>query len=318
MFDPLTAAIGVGGSLLNGILGSAGAGQQSDAALNAAKMQSDAYNNASALQNQQYQQTRQDLSPYIQSGQNALGGLGSVGLGSQFDISSQYNPYQQYQSSQGLPQFQSFGISPESYYNQATTPFSFDPQSDPGYQFRLQQGLNALQGSAAAQGGLFSGQTGKDITDYAQGMASQEFQNAFNRDLAQKQNLSQAYGLGSGQNLAQQQQGFNQDLAGRQFGSQEFYNAMNADQQNRINAYNRLLGLAGLGQSAAAQSGQFGQNAASQIGNYGLGGAQALGAGGQQAAGYGSGALQNWGNQLGGLAGTYMKYDMLKNLLKKG
>jgi hypothetical protein len=315
MFDPFTAAIGIGGSLLSGAFGSIGAGQQADASRYAARMQADAARRAADLQNQQYQQTRQDLSPYMQAGQNALGGLGSVGLGSQFDVSSQYDPYQQYQASQGLPQFQGFGVSPESYYQQATMPFQFNPESDPGYQFRLQQGLGALEGSAAARGGLFSGQTGKDLTDYAQGMASQEYQNAFNRDLAQKQNLGQAYGLGSGQNLAQQQQGFNQDLTGRQFGSQEFYNAMGADQQNRMNAYNRLFGLAGMGQNAAAQAGQFGQNSASQIGNYGLGGAQALGAGGQQAAGYGAGALQNWGNQLGGLAGTYMNYNMLKNLM---
>ena len=55
--------------------------------------------------------------------------------------------------------------------------------SDPGYQFRMQQGMQALQRSAAARGGLLSGGTLKGITDYSQGAASQEFGNAWNRQM---------------------------------------------------------------------------------------------------------------------------------------
>jgi hypothetical protein len=52
---------------------------------------------------------------------------------------------------------------------------------DPSYAWRLAEGEKALQGSAAARGGLLSGATLKGISDYAQNAASQEYNNAFNR-----------------------------------------------------------------------------------------------------------------------------------------
>lgn len=54
----------------------------------------------------------------------------------------------------------------------------------PDYQFRLGQGLNAVQGSAAAQGGLYSGNALRAITDYGSGLAAGEFGNYVNRQLA--------------------------------------------------------------------------------------------------------------------------------------
>ena len=59
---------------------------------------------------------------------------------------------------------------------------------DPGYQFRLNEGAKAVQGSASAQGGLLSGAAMKAMQRYGQGYASNEFANAFNRDTANKQN----------------------------------------------------------------------------------------------------------------------------------
>ena len=56
-----------------------------------------------------------------------------------------------------------------------------DYQEDPGYKFRLDQGSQALERSAAARGGLLSGGHLKDLTDYQQGVASQEYGNAYNR-----------------------------------------------------------------------------------------------------------------------------------------
>ena len=52
---------------------------------------------------------------------------------------------------------------------------------DPGYQFRLDQGNKAINNSAASKGNLLSGATMKAIGTYSQGLASQEFQNAFSR-----------------------------------------------------------------------------------------------------------------------------------------
>lgn len=47
--------------------------------------------------------------------------------------------------------------------------------ASPGYKFRLAEGAKALEQSAAARGKLFSGQTGKALTEYGQGVASDEF-----------------------------------------------------------------------------------------------------------------------------------------------
>lgn len=62
------------------------------------------------------------------------------------------------------------------------TPFSMAQfQQDPGYEFRMSEGMKALERSAAARGGLMSGATLKGIQRYAQDLASQEYTNAFNR-----------------------------------------------------------------------------------------------------------------------------------------
>lgn len=52
---------------------------------------------------------------------------------------------------------------------------------DPAYQFRLGEGLKALDRQAAARGGLISGGALKAAQRYGQDYASQEFGNAYNR-----------------------------------------------------------------------------------------------------------------------------------------
>ena len=56
-----------------------------------------------------------------------------------------------------------------------------DFNADPGYAFRLTEGIKALDRTAAARGGLMSGAQLKGISDYGQNTASQEYTNAFNR-----------------------------------------------------------------------------------------------------------------------------------------
>jgi hypothetical protein len=53
-------------------------------------------------------------------------------------------------------------------------------QSDPGYQFAFNQGLTAVNNSAAAQGGRLGGNTLQALTQYGQGVANQEFFNQLN------------------------------------------------------------------------------------------------------------------------------------------
>lgn len=54
-------------------------------------------------------------------------------------------------------------------------------QTDPGYQFRLGQGQRAVEQSAAARGGLNSGNTLRALTEYGQNVGSNEFGNYWNR-----------------------------------------------------------------------------------------------------------------------------------------
>jgi hypothetical protein len=61
-------------------------------------------------------------------------------------------------------------------------PFSMeDYQADPGYGFRLSEGMKLLERSAANRGNLLSGGALKGITRYGQDMASNEYANAYNR-----------------------------------------------------------------------------------------------------------------------------------------
>ena len=54
-------------------------------------------------------------------------------------------------------------------------------QADPGYSFRMSEGMKGLERSAAARGGLLSGATLKGIQRFGQDLGSQEYMNAFNR-----------------------------------------------------------------------------------------------------------------------------------------
>ena len=68
------------------------------------------------------------------------------------------------------------GLSPTELANQ-----QFNFQSDPGYGFRLSEGLKAIEQGAAARGGLLSGNTLKASQRFGQDLASQEYGNAFQR-----------------------------------------------------------------------------------------------------------------------------------------
>jgi hypothetical protein len=66
------------------------------------------------------------------------------------------------------------------------TPEMFAKGQDPGYQFRLKEGMRALENSASARGNLLSGGTLKGIQRFGQDLASTEYQNAFNRYQAER------------------------------------------------------------------------------------------------------------------------------------
>jgi hypothetical protein len=119
------------------------------AANKASQTQADAANRSADLQYQQYQDTVQRQKPFYDVGVNAL---------------------------------------PELVAASKYTPFTMDQfQQDPGYAFRLKEGQQALDRSAAARGGLISGGALKAATRYGQEMGSQEYTNAFNRYQAARQ-----------------------------------------------------------------------------------------------------------------------------------
>jgi hypothetical protein len=79
------------------------------------------------------------------------------------------------------------------YASAEFTPANFLANQDPGYAFRMSEGLKGLERSAAARGGLLSGSALKGITRYGQGLASDEYQNAFNRYQTSRTNTLNPY-----------------------------------------------------------------------------------------------------------------------------
>ena len=71
-----------------------------------------------------------------------------------------------------------------------------DLTQDPGYQFRLQQGQDALSRSLNAQGLGQSGAAVKAATEYSQGLADQTYNDAYQRWLQQNSQLSGLSGTG--------------------------------------------------------------------------------------------------------------------------
>lgn len=79
------------------------------------------------------------------------------------------------------------GLSPLSLDTQAGD-FSFnrdDLLNDPGFQLRRDEALKSLSNFGTAQGRLLSGATGKAFQDRAAALASEEVNNAFNRQLSE-------------------------------------------------------------------------------------------------------------------------------------
>ena len=185
------------------ILGSAVLGAYG--ANKASKTQAQAATQAADIQKSQFEQTREDQAPYREAGYNALAEM--------------------QRTAGNVPGAFKFGMG--------------DFQQDPGYAFRLSEGQKALDRQAAARGGLISGGALKAAGRYGQDMASQEYQNAYNRALT----------------------GYNTDVA----------------RENQL--YNRQAALAGIGQTSTNLVGQAGQNYANNAGNLMTSGAAANAAG---------------------------------------
>ena len=160
--------LSAGGSILGGLIGSG-------AAQSAAGTQAQSAQNALDFQKQQFATTQAQGAPYRGAGYNALNTLGGLGSGT----------YQMYDA-QGNPTGAGTGTG---YLTKEYTPADFAQGIDPGYQFRLQQGQEATNRMANMGGGMISGNALRGVQDYTQGLASQEYGNAFNRFQTNRTNI---------------------------------------------------------------------------------------------------------------------------------
>ena len=221
-----TDYLGLAGSLASGYLGSKAAknasNAQVDASNYAAQLQQQQFDRAAAINEQQFNKQLELNAPVREAGLSAQNRL-----------------------------MQLYGIGPNTSgadYGSAMRDFSAaDFQVDPGYAFRQQQGEQGLERSAAARGGLLSGSAIKDGMRFNQGLASDEFGNAYNRfqtNRSNKINPLQSL-MGSGQSATGQLTNISQNYAN---------NFANAGQNYATNA-----GNAAMGAGNARASGYIGQ-----------------------------------------------------------
>jgi hypothetical protein len=184
----------------------------SKAAGQAAQTQADAARESGALQKQMFDEQMRLQDPYRQAGligQNRLmtllglggqppagggggGFLGGVG-GALSNVTA--GPYVG-------------GDASSADYGKYGRDFSMaDYEADPGYAFRLSEGMKQLAGDARRRGGAVSGTTMMGAQKYAQGLASQEYGNAFARYQAERAARLQSLGnlMSTGQAAASNQ-----------------------------------------------------------------------------------------------------------------
>ena len=133
----------------------------------------------------------------------------------------------------------------------AYTPAAFNFQADPGYAFTLEQGNKQMNATAAARGGLISGNALTAGQKYGQGLGSTYYQQAYNNYLANNAQNLQAYNT----NTANKQFLANQGQSSANNTANAIGNFGNSSASNTIGAGNALA--AGTVGSANAYTGAF-------------------------------------------------------------
>lgn len=168
-----------------------GAGASIYAGNKAAKATTKAATQANDTERYIYDTTRADYAPFREVGYGALGKLADMyGVPRSTGAAPSTGP-----SSRLYTQFGLDGRGGGDYFNLTVddggpqggaagtgmTPGFDGFKASPGYQFRLEEGLKAIERSAAARGNLRSGATMKSIGRFAEGTASAEYENFANR-----------------------------------------------------------------------------------------------------------------------------------------
>jgi hypothetical protein len=264
-------AYAAGGSIVAGLIGA-------DAAKSAANTQAQSAQQALDFQKQQFNTIQQQTTGGRAAGANALNQLGALGSGT-------YGMYDANGNQIGTG-------TGTGYLTQQYTPEEFAKGIDPGYQFRLQQGQEATNRMANMGGGMISGNALKGQEDYTQGLASQEYGNAFNRFQTGRQNIYNTLAgiAGLGQNSTNTSataagnaantvgntiQGIGASQAAGTVGAA---NAITGGIQNAGNQYylSQLLGNKGGGVNYGLSSGGYTPTSSISQPNPDMGGAQGL------------------------------------------
>lgn len=188
----------------------AGAGIAAEAQGDAADEQEDAIQEANQTQQRQQRQTRADTQAARRLGDDAIGQLRDLmGMHAPWDESAQQelaalsaqeqdlrareSSLRQYENIPGYYQAQAdlsgardqlnrlSSLREAKKYSQQGGGVTNSFTTTPGYQFRMDQGIQALDRSAAARGRLNSGGQQQALMRFGQGVASEEYGNQFNR-----------------------------------------------------------------------------------------------------------------------------------------
>jgi hypothetical protein len=189
------------------------------AATGAAKTQANAADAASQAQLGMYAQTANNVAPWLDAGQSSLKDLMT-------------------------------GIQPGGQFAQTPyTPFT-DAQfkQDPGEQFQLQQGQNAIMNGMSKSGGPNSNNM-KGLMSFSQGLANTDYQQALNNYVSQfqlanqtkQQNFANEAGISSGGLGAGLQQGQISANVGQSVGS-NMIGAGNAQAAGQVGVANAVTG----------------------------------------------------------------------------
>ena len=245
--------------------------------------QRDALDQQMAFQREMYEKTRADFAPYRESGVANLNQLNTLlGIG----------------GNTGAADYGRFRTAD-------FTNTDFLANKDPGYGFRMSEGLKAVDRQAAARGGLISGNALKASQAFGQDMASQEYNNAFNRYQTVRGNTLQPFQMGA---AAGQSAAAMQGQANANFGSAggqaigQFGQGASGIYGNAGNAMNTAYGNYGAGTTGVL--GAYGTNATNAL----TGGANA------QASGIvgGANAFNQGLSGISNLANTYYVNSLLQ------
>src|SRR6266566_1947829 len=179
------------------------------------------------------QQARQQVTEAEDRGESTQRSAQEQGYGAQFDalqgIDQAWSPYQQV----GQQALMGLGDAANAQ-TQFKAPSADDikGQLDPSMQFTIDQGMQALQRSAAGRGRLNAGSTLKDLNTFAQGVASTQYGQAYNRAF---QTSLANYQSG----MENQTNRFNRNYSLGQMG----YGATASENAARENFGNQIMGL---------------------------------------------------------------------------